>query len=61
MQGVKMTNSNINIIDSILTVKASGIDSSVDYDLSLPQGKSIAQLLNDQKTIKITQEKEDPS
>ena len=56
-----MTNSDINRIDSILTVKASGLDSSVDYDLSLPQGRSIAQLLNDQKIIKITDEKEDPS
>jgi hypothetical protein len=43
-----MTNLPINLVKSILTVvKASG--SNVDHDLSLPDGKSIAQLLYDQE------------
>lgn len=42
-----MTNLPINLVESILTVKASG--SNVDHDLSLPDGKSIAQLLYDQE------------
>ena len=49
-----MTNLPINLIQSILTVKASG--SNVDHDLSLPDGKSIAQLLYDQEN----QNTEDP-
>jgi hypothetical protein len=44
-----MTNPEFNIVDSILTVKASGTDLNIDQDLSLPQGKSIAQLLYDQE------------
>jgi hypothetical protein len=48
-QGEKMTNPEFNIVDSILTVKASGIDLSIQQDLSLPQGKSIAQLIYDQE------------
>lgn len=48
-QGEKMTNPEFNIVDSILTVKASGNDLNINQDLSLPQGKSIAQLLYDQE------------
>ena len=51
-----MTNHQINIVDSILTVKASGTDLNVEYDLSLPTGKSIAQLLNEQENHQDTQE-----
>lgn len=35
------------VIGSILEVKASGVD--VSHDLTLDEGKSIAELLNDQK------------
>lgn len=45
-QGENMINPDINLIDSILEVKASGIDAT--EDLNLPQGKSIAELLDDQ-------------
>lgn len=38
----------LNIVNSILEVKASGTDVGIS-DLDLPQGKSIAELLNDQK------------
>jgi hypothetical protein len=55
-QGEKMTNHQINIIDSILTVRASGTDLNVEHDLSLPTGKSIAQLLNDQENNQATKE-----
>lgn len=51
-----MTNHQINIIDSILTVRASGTDLNVEHDLSLPTGKSIAQLLNDQENNQATKE-----
>jgi len=38
------------LIDSVLTVKASGsINTDIINDLELPIGKSIAQLLNDQE------------
>lgn len=47
-QGEKMTNSQFNLVDSILVVKASG-GPDINQDLQLPQGKSIAQLLYDQK------------
>lgn len=39
----------INPIDSILTVKASGVDINVDNDLSMPIGKSIAELLYEEE------------
>lgn len=42
-----MNNNPINILDSILEVKASGVD--VTADLLLNEGKSIAQLLYDQE------------
>lgn len=47
-----MTNSdkNITITDSILIVKASGIDDTILNDLSMPNGKSIAELLYEEKT-----------
>lgn len=48
-----MTNFSFNaesITSSSLTVKASGsIDSDAQKDLDLPEGKTIAQLLNDEK------------
>jgi hypothetical protein len=50
LQGEKMTNFDLNIIQSTLDVKASGHDNeSVLNDLNLPEGKSIAQLLYEQK------------
>lgn len=60
-QGEKMSKSNLDysLVDSVLTVKASGqINDSAIMDLLLPQGKSIAQLIDDQqeKTIKKTVE-----
>ena len=51
-QGEKMSKSNLdyNLVDSVLTVKASGqINDSAIMDLLLPQGKSIAQLIDDQQ------------
>lgn len=44
-----MTDEELNLIASILEVKASGIDQQVSEDLQLPDGKSIAELLDDQK------------
>ncbi len=44
-----MKKDHIQFVDSILEVKASGLDNDVAHDLSLPQGKSIAELLYDQK------------
>jgi len=49
LQGEIMNPDHINFIDSILTVKASGLEQEVSEDLLLPQGKSIAELLHDQK------------
>ena len=46
-----MTNSEFNLVDSILVVKASG-SLDVSKDLELPQGKSIAQLIYDQEKEK---------
>lgn len=48
VQGEKMTNSPINLVDSVLVVKASG-NIDVNNDLNLPDGKSIAQLIYDQE------------
>lgn len=39
---------NIDLINSVLEVKASG-SLDVQHDLSLPEGKSIAELLHDQE------------
>ena len=44
-----MKKDHIRFVDSILEVKASGLDNDVSRDLNLPQGKSIAELLYDQK------------
>ena len=60
-QGEKMSKSNLDhdLVDSVLTVKASGhINDSAIMDLFLPQGKSIAQPIDDQqeKTIEKTVE-----
>lgn len=43
-----MTDNEINIVNSILEVKSSGNDIGLN-DLNLPEGKSIAELLDDQK------------
>ena len=43
-----MNQKNITNIDSILETKASGCI-SIEMDLSMPDGKSIAELLNEQK------------
>jgi len=46
-----MKKDNINLIDSVLSVKASGIEleQSVKNDLQQEEGKSIAELLYDQE------------
>ena len=47
-----MSKSNLdyNLVDSVLIVKASGqVNDSAIMDLLLPQGKSIAQLIDDQQ------------
>lgn len=47
-----MTKDEINLIDSVLDIKASGCDVSdraIAADLNLPEGKTIAELLNEQK------------
>jgi hypothetical protein len=52
VQGEKMSKPHLdyNLVDSILTVKASGqVEDHVIMDLLLPQGKSIAQLIDDQQ------------
>jgi hypothetical protein len=49
-QGEIMTEDHIKFVSSILEVKASGLDNEIINDLSLPPGKSIAELLYDQKT-----------
>lgn len=51
-----MTNFTFNpesIISSSLIIKASGsVDSDAQEDLYLPEGKSIAQLLNNEENLK---------
>ena len=47
-----MNNSEFNIINSILDVKASGSNINIENDLALEEGKSIAQLLYDQENNK---------
>jgi hypothetical protein len=52
VQGVFMTKEQINLINSVLDIKASGSDVSdraIAADLTLPEGKTIAELLNEQK------------
>jgi hypothetical protein len=44
-----MTNEELNITASVLEVKGSGIDHQVNQDLQLPDGKSIAELIDDQE------------
>lgn len=44
-----MIDPEINMISSILEVKASGMISDPNDDLNLPDGKSIAELLHDQE------------
>ena len=48
----------MNIVASILTVKASGTDLNINHDLKLPQGKSIAQLIYDQENTENTENTE---
>jgi len=49
-QGEKMSNSHF--ANSILHIKAcDNLEEDILKDLEAPQGKSIAQLLNDEKTI----------
>lgn len=50
-----MTNDHFNFVQSTLAVKASGLDDQVAKDLLLPEGKSIAELLNDQEKTDSTQ------
>jgi hypothetical protein len=53
LQGEKMTNFDLNVVKSTLDVKASIQDNDLVFnDLNLPEGKSIAQLLYEQKTEK---------
>jgi hypothetical protein len=52
MQGEKMANHEINLIPSVLMVKASGALSDPASDLELPEGKTIAELLHDQEENK---------
>lgn len=50
-----MTNLDLNMVDSVLSVRASGTDNdTVLNDLNLPQGKSIAQLIYEQENQKET-------
>jgi hypothetical protein len=44
-----MKNDKLNLVASVLEVKASGIDNDILNDLQLPDGKSIAELLNEKK------------
>ena len=44
-----MNNPPVNIVDSILNVKASGNAANAHDDLLLPEGKSIAQLLYEEE------------
>lgn len=50
-----MINENLNMVNSVLSVRASGLQRSVASDLQQPQGKSISELLNEQKTEQKTQ------
>lgn len=59
MQGDFMINEEPEgfFANSVLNVKASGLDNSVENDLKLPDGKSIASLIYDQqKTEKENQQ-----
>ena len=44
--------SDFNMADSVLYVKASGSISDVSHDMNCPETKTIAQLLNEEKTNK---------
>jgi len=51
---------NFNLVDSILTVKTTGsLSEDIINDLNMPTGKSIAELLNDQKETE-TETKSEP-
>lgn len=48
-----MSKENFNLVDSILTVKTTGsLSEDIINDLNMPTGKSIAELLDDQKKTK---------
>jgi len=47
VQGKKMNKINTTSIDSILETKSSGV--SIENDLAMPDGKAIAELINDQE------------
>jgi len=49
-----MTEPELNIVSSILDVKASGVEIT-ENDLNIPDGKSIAELLDDQEKDKNNQ------
>lgn len=47
--------SDFNMADSVLYIKASGSISDVSYDMNCPETKTIAQLLNEEKTKEDTE------
>lgn len=44
-----MPDNDINLVNSILEVRASGLEKAVASDLNQPDGKSIAELIDDQE------------
>lgn len=57
-----MSNENFKPVDSILTVKASAsTQNDVVDDLNLPQGKSIAELIDDQENIQQKKSEDQPT
>jgi hypothetical protein len=48
-QGENMPDNDINLVNSILEVRASGLEKAVASDLNQPDGKSIAELIDDQE------------
>ena len=44
-----MNEEELNIVASVLNIKASGLQQDPLNDLNMPNGKSIAELLNDQE------------
>lgn len=57
-----MSNENFKPVDSILTVKASAsTQNDVVDDLNLPQGKSIAELIDDQENTQQKKSEDQPT
>lgn len=57
-----MSNENFKPVDSILTVKAStSTQNDVVDDLNLPQGKSIAELIDDQENTQQKKSEDQPT